>query len=276
MTCNLKGQCQAKSHGTAQRRALLSSDDLWAYLERKIVAQHSLQVIRFLCLHRVNWAQAAGLRGRVPWRRAMAAMRPSCQTRLPLAAPCRDADTHRRLLESDKSGRRAWSQGVHKLQGVSGRDLTCFVLLPNLILALPVSRLLLRWLCSVHLMASRPLSPLALASADRMPESLHRTSLVMHAHSCHLMLRQQHGARTAGDLKDFYCLTTGSEGTQRRLTGPLRQKHCDALASQCCPEQIPAWMNLNCCSVHGAGAGAGACVCRHDKGLPLYRCADWA
>ena len=89
---------------------------------------------------------------------------------------------------------------MHKLQGVSDRDLTCFVLLPNLILALPVSRLLLRWLCSVHLMASRPLSPLALTSADMTPESLHRTSLVMHAYSCHMMLRQQPGACTAGYL----------------------------------------------------------------------------
>ena len=81
------------------------------------------------------------------------------------------------------------SQRLLKLQGVSEGGLTCFVLLPILILALPVSRLLLRWLCSVHLMPSRPLSPLELTSADMMPESLHRTSLVMHAYSCHMVLR---------------------------------------------------------------------------------------
>ena len=108
---------------------------------------------------------------------------------------------HHRELSDKKSGRRALhKRGVHKLGGVSNGGLTCFVLLPILILALPVSRLLLRWLCSVLLMASRPLSLLAPMSADMMPESLHKTRVVMHAYPCDMMLCQQHSARTAGDL----------------------------------------------------------------------------
>ena len=80
-------------------------------------------------------------------------------------------------------------RGVHPHRRAPKRAHTCRVRLPILIRDLPVSTLLLRWLCSALQVASRPPSLLELTSADMMPVSLHRTSLVMHACWRHMMLR---------------------------------------------------------------------------------------
>ena len=58
--CNLKGMPIMSTRTTLLSvRPCLTEDTQQAYLKRKIVAQHCLQVIRFLCLHSIERAQAA-------------------------------------------------------------------------------------------------------------------------------------------------------------------------------------------------------------------------
>lgn len=60
ISCNLKGMPVMSTRTTLLSvRPCFTEDDQQAYLKRKIVAQHRLQVICFLCLHSREWVQAA-------------------------------------------------------------------------------------------------------------------------------------------------------------------------------------------------------------------------